>query len=103
VQSIGQIAGFTPEQVPWESLSKYGNQSSASIPVAICCRLQDAGRDLRLMLCGYGIGLSWASCLGSFPELRIFAVHDFVPPGPPVGRAEHIARWRRKFKGEDNG
>jgi 3-oxoacyl-[acyl-carrier-protein] synthase-3 len=103
VQSVGRAAGFASEQVPWKTLSKYGNQSSASIPTAICDQLGDAGRDLRLMLCGYGIGLSWASCLGSFPELHISGVHDFVPSGSPLRREERIAYWHRKLKGENNG
>lgn len=102
VQSVGRAAGFTHEQVPWETVSKYGNQSSASIPAAICDQLRHAGRDARLMLCGYGIGLSWASCLGSFPGLHISGVHDFVSSGRPVGREEQIAGWHRKFLGEDH-
>ncbi|CAK7027792.1 MAG: 3-oxoacyl-[acyl-carrier-protein] synthase 3 [Desulfovibrio sp.] len=105
VQGLGRMTGFAPEQVPWEPLATYGNQSSASIPGAICDQLRDAsiGRDMRLMLCGYGIGLSWASCIGSFPGLHVSGIHDFIPSDPPVSREEHIAYWHRKFKGEDNG
>ena len=105
VQSLGRLTGFTPEQVPWETLARYGNQSSASIPGTICDQLGGtcAGRDVRLMLCGYGIGLSWASCLGVFPGLHICGIHNFVSSGQPVGREERMAYWHRKFKGEDNG
>ena len=105
VKSVGLAAGFTQEQVPWETLSKYGNQSSASIPSTLCDQLRDAcaERDLHLMLCGYGIGLSWASCLGRFPGIYCSGVHDFVPSGRETGREEHLACWHTKFKGEHDG
>jgi 3-oxoacyl-[acyl-carrier-protein] synthase-3 len=44
-------------------LEDYGNTSSASIPLAITTRLRDQIKrgPMRLLLAGYGVGLSWAS------------------------------------------
>ncbi len=52
-----------PERVPM-SIGKYGNTSSVSIPLTIVSELKDklAG-DSRLLLSGFGVGLSWASAI----------------------------------------
>lgn len=48
---------LTPEQVPY-SLHKYGNTSSATIPVTMT--MQDAAglKDKEVVMCGFGVGLS---------------------------------------------
>jgi len=63
---IGNIAKrlkIDPAQAPADTVSRYGNQSSASIPGAICDtqaqRLAEAS--LQWVLSGFGVGLSWAS------------------------------------------
>ncbi len=45
------------------SIEKYGNTSSASIPLTICTSLieQIKNRELSLLLSGFGVGLSWAN------------------------------------------
>jgi 3-oxoacyl-[acyl-carrier-protein] synthase III len=50
------------EKVPY-TLRQYGNTSSASIPLTIVSELRDAmiSRDMSLVLCGFGVGLSWAT------------------------------------------
>ena len=53
---------FDPERVP-ESLSMFGNTSSASIPLTIVTRLREQlskGKH-SLLCCGFGIGLSWGT------------------------------------------
>ncbi len=52
-------------KTPYEVIEKYGNLSMASIPVSICEVLRDQivrGRR-RVILSGFGVGLSWATCL----------------------------------------
>jgi 3-oxoacyl-[acyl-carrier-protein] synthase-3 len=52
-------------KTPYEVIEKYGNLSGASIPVSVCEVLRDEimrGRK-RVILCGFGVGLSWATCL----------------------------------------
>jgi 3-oxoacyl-[acyl-carrier-protein] synthase-3 len=48
------------EKVPY-SLSRFGNTSSASIPLTIVDQLQNEvkSKQLKLLLCGFGVGLSW--------------------------------------------
>lgn len=53
------------KKVPTETLSKYGNQSSASIPCALCDQLRHKliNEKHKLLLSGFGIGLCWVSCI----------------------------------------
>ena len=67
-------------KVPMQTVEKYGNQSSASIPSAICGELSaclKTGKRARLLLSGFGVGLSWASCLVKFPVLQVCEVIDY--------------------------
>jgi 3-oxoacyl-[acyl-carrier-protein] synthase-3 len=106
VQNLAAAAGFSPGQAPWETFGKYGNQAGASIACVICDQLKErcaARQRLHLMLCGFGIGLSWGSCVGDFTGLHCCGIHDFVPPAALPSRAERIAYWHRKFAGESDG
>ena len=67
------------EKVP-SSLHDFGNTSGASLPLTISVRigqeLAKAGKSHDVLLSGFGIGLSWGTCLlkienACFPELVI--------------------------------
>ena len=53
------------DKVPAQTLANFGNQSSASIPATLCHDLATKLKETRLalMCSGFGVGLSWASCL----------------------------------------
>jgi 3-oxoacyl-[acyl-carrier-protein] synthase III len=52
-----------PQKVPL-SLGEYGNTSSATIPITIahCLRPQIETEAMNLVMCGFGVGLSWGAC-----------------------------------------
>lgn len=52
-----------PEWKAPSSLRDFGNNSSASIPMAIVTQIADQLRrqDRRIIACGFGAGLSWAT------------------------------------------
>lgn len=103
VKNIMMATGFTASQTPVETLKKYGNQSVASIPCVICDQLKtacDSGESLRMMLCGYGIGFSWGSCIGNFTGLQCSGILDYEYYVPPLSREERIAAWHKKFQGK---
>ncbi len=62
--AIRKKLGLTIEQTP-ETLARFGNTSSATIPVTIASQLQAevSQKPCQLMLCGFGVGLSWGSAL----------------------------------------
>lgn len=63
-ETIRKKLGLPSEKVP-STLSDYGNTSGASLPVTMTARLHEtlqAGPH-RLLLSGFGIGLSWGSAI----------------------------------------
>lgn len=63
--TIARKAGFPADRLP-SSLERYGNTSSASIPVTLCANAPAfAGKRNTVLLCGFGVGLSWGSALVS--------------------------------------
>ena len=79
LENVAIAADLEMSKVPMETLSKYGNQSSASIPCAICDCLKDdlATGSHKLLLSGFGIGLSWVSCVVKATNLYCSSVHTY--------------------------
>ena len=73
-ETIRKKLELAPEKVP-SSLRDFGNSSSASIPLTMTARLNhQLEGSQRLLMCGFGIGLSWGTCLvdirdACFPDL----------------------------------
>ena len=66
-------------------LYNYGNTSSASIPLAICSSLGEAvsAGQKKLLLCGFGVGWSWASMVadvGPIPLPKVIEIKDDFQP-----------------------
>jgi 3-oxoacyl-[acyl-carrier-protein] synthase-3 len=63
-ESIRKKLGLTPEQTPL-TLGRFGNTSSATIPITIASELQDivTQKPHRLLLSGFGVGLSWGAAV----------------------------------------
>ena len=62
--TIRRKLGLSAEKVP-STLAEFGNTSGASIGMTISARLREtmAGKKRRLLLSGFGIGLSWGTCI----------------------------------------
>jgi 3-oxoacyl-[acyl-carrier-protein] synthase-3 len=59
---IAKKLKFAPEKVP-SSMWNFGNTSSASIPLTIATQLRDrcVNGAVKLLCCGFGVGLSWGT------------------------------------------
>ena len=61
---IAKKLKLSNEKVPY-SLKKFGNTSSATIPLTIVTELKNqiknSSKDLNFILCGFGVGLSWGT------------------------------------------
>lgn len=75
ITNIAKRLKLPLEKAPCETVSKYGNQSSASIPCTINDALnkQVATSQQQLILSGFGVGLSWASAIVNLENI-------FCPP-----------------------
>ncbi|MBC7748535.1 MAG: hypothetical protein H7Z76_08185 [Methylotenera sp.] len=54
-------------------MEKFGNTSSASIPIIMVTELKNQlrkGQD-KLLFCGFGVGLSWGSCYLTTENLTV--------------------------------
>lgn len=58
---IRKKVGYAPEAA-LSTLRQYGNTSSASIPLTLAAHAAQLEQGGRLVLSGFGVGLSWASC-----------------------------------------
>ena len=74
-ETIRKKLRLPEDRVP-STLKEFGNTSGASIPVTITARLREAmqHQKRRLLLSGFGIGLSWGTCIleiqdAVFPEM----------------------------------
>jgi len=63
-ETIRKKLGLPPERVP-STLYDFGNTSSASIPLTLTMHARETmlQKPQRLLMSGFGVGLSWASCI----------------------------------------
>jgi len=59
-ETIRKKLKLPKEKVPY-SLENFGNTSSATIPLTIVTELQKIENGKQIVLCGFGVGLSWGS------------------------------------------
>jgi 3-oxoacyl-[acyl-carrier-protein] synthase-3 len=80
--------GLTAEQVPL-SLDEFGNTSGPSIPLTIVTRAAErlAGTTSRVLLSGFGVGLSWASAVLTLDRPRISPLVELAA-APSASAAE---------------
>lgn len=100
IETLAAQAGIPSEKAPSAAFSKYGNLSSASIPSAMCEQFGEMplADGQRLLLCGYGVGLSWASCLMETSNLRCAPVISVTPEDVPAKWS--LEQWRGLLEGE---
>jgi 3-oxoacyl-[acyl-carrier-protein] synthase-3 len=65
-----------PEKVP-STVGKFGNTSSVSIPLTIVSELQDRIDNRRILMSGFGVGMTWASCVMKTGLFRISALVEY--------------------------
>ncbi len=74
LKNISKRLKIDMQKVPMKTVERFGNQSSASIPFALCGELQDVlsgPTAKRVLLSGFGVGLSWASVVLNIGNLSI--------------------------------
>ena len=79
VQTIAQNTGFDSKNVPNTAFEKFGNQSSTSIPCVLIDSLgaQLSNKSLKIVGCGYGVGLSWAAFAGEIGPITFCPIQSY--------------------------
>lgn len=67
---------ISPEKTPY-SIEKFGNTSSASIPLTVAECLRECGARGDVFICGFGAGFSWGAAKISLAETKISPVVDY--------------------------
>jgi 3-oxoacyl-[acyl-carrier-protein] synthase III len=72
IDSVRKKLGLEKERFPI-SLDRFGNTSSASIPLTLVTELAEAIRNGRkqLLFAGFGVGLAWGSCLAEVNQVCV--------------------------------
>jgi len=62
---LAKKLGVPEEKMPNDTVGKFGNSSSACIPVTICHNIKDLflKEKLRICMSGFGVGLSWGGLI----------------------------------------
>ncbi|MBX3241480.1 MAG: ketoacyl-ACP synthase III [Chitinophagaceae bacterium] len=77
-EKIRKKLGLPEEKVPY-SLLKFGNTSSASIPLTIVTGLRDSLIDSasKVILCGFGVGLSWGTAYTTLDHITVSELIEY--------------------------
>lgn len=67
---------INPDKVPY-CIQKYGNTSSASVPLTICSELSGHRDKERFIMCGFGAGLSWGTVMMTLHNCNISSVIEY--------------------------
>jgi len=99
VETIVTKAKIPVEKCSTETFSKYGNNSTTSVATVICDQLKNKKVD-NVLLCAFGVGLSWASAIIDFRNIYNGGIKFYKTPDNLPTREEQIEHWIRQFKGE---
>lgn len=69
LQNIAMQLDIDTNKMPMETLTKYGNQCGASIPCTICDQLKNNIQNTKVLMAGFGVGLSWGSAIVKFDNV----------------------------------
>ncbi len=103
ITEIAKKAGIPVEKAWSGTFSRYGNLSSASIPASLWDIFGSARStgDCQILLSGYGVGLSWASCLWHAHDCGCAPVLDVeAPEKAQADIPAKIEYWRNKMQKE---
>lgn len=100
MKMISKSVGVPIEKVPTETFSKYGNQTIASIPSVLCDTLAGDIKDKRLVLSGFGVGLSWGTCALNINKTKCLPV-KYYHSANEAGIKDNIIKWKAKLGGEN--
>jgi 3-oxoacyl-[acyl-carrier-protein] synthase-3 len=79
LSTLAKKVGIPEAKTPMATFERYGNQSSASIPCALIDGFADrleAG-PLKVVGCGFGVGLSWGAFAGEIGPLIVAPIQTF--------------------------
>ncbi len=77
IDNLADVCGIPLSKMLY-SLQDYGNTSSSSVPLSICKEEEKLKKksQVKLYLCGYGVGLSWGSVILDMSTSHILKIRE---------------------------
>lgn len=100
VENIISKAGIPPEKAPIDVFSKYANNSTNSVVTVLCDQPKGSALN-KVVLCSFGIGLSWSGAALDLSGMYNGGISTYVSPKDKPTREQQIQHWINYFKGEE--
>ena len=102
VEGIANAINMPLEKAPYYAFENYGNNTMCSIPTTLCSVLKETTENEKITIagCGFGNGLTSASCVLTLDKIFNTGVKEYVRPEYYKTREEFINYWDKKIKGE---
>ena len=97
LEMIVSKAGIPMEKTPTDVFSKYANSSTNSVVTVLCDQPTNRMLD-KVVLCTFGIGLSWGGAALSLADCHNGGVATYNPSAGRPTRQEQIEHWLQRFK-----
>ena len=91
VESIAMAGGLPIHKVPTETFTKYANNSTNSVVTVMCDVLKDKNVS-NIVICTFGIGLSWGSILCNISSTYNGGIETYAPK-TKYTREEMISKY----------
>ncbi len=77
LQKLADKLGVGYDKLPNNIVENFGNASGVTIPTNICHNLKNTDKKLKLLLSGFGVGLTWASMVLDLEPLKFIDIIEF--------------------------
>lgn len=79
LENIARKLNIEPSRISTKTLTEYGNQCGASIPCTISNTLREkvSNKNIKCLLSGFGVGLSWASAIVNLDNIYCSEVNEY--------------------------
>lgn len=99
VQSVARFSGFSQDKTPFETFSKYGNNTMCSIPTVLS-DLYDENKNFEekpYLCCGFGNGLVSATGILHLKDVYCTGVKTYHINTEKITREQMIEYWKKKM------
>lgn len=100
IEMIATKAEIPIEKTPSETFTKYANNSTTSVVTVLCDQLTQENHS-KVVVCAFGIGLSWAGAALDMSEVYNGGVTTYIEKKSVVSTREALAKWTESFLNND--
>lgn len=102
IEAVANKAQIPLDKTPSDTFSEYGNSACNSVATVLAHHLSDQNNDM-VLICGYGVGLSWASGIINMKDVYNGGFSYFSGADKLLTRRQLKDYWKNQFiyKGEN--